>query len=144
MLRTSTISHLAALGLLAHAGFAVAQQAATPAPSQAPPKLERIEEGSDTPVTVTAKPAPKKVVEKRAEGGAVTEVKVHSGPSTYTLKAAPVIGTPPPPGQTSTVSPPMWQLGEFDLFKKKAKEKEDEAPASAPPSSAPPAAAPAK
>src|SRR3954469_7496678 len=82
MLRKLTLPSLLALGLSAHAGALLAQNT----PSSAPPKLERIEEGSDTPITVTPpKGANRKITEKK-EGGRVTEVKVQSGKSTYYMQ----------------------------------------------------------
>jgi hypothetical protein len=119
MARTSSVWNILLLGMLAHVSLAQAQQA----PSTAPPKLERIEEGSDTPITVTPpQRGAKKITEKR-EGGRVTEVEVKSGKSTYTMKANPPDAVAQP-GDTASGSlrPPQWKVLEFDLFKKKQKE----------------------
>ncbi len=123
MLRTSPLWKIVSLCLLAHAGLAVAQQ---PAPSAAPPKLERIEEGSDTPITVTPpKSGTSKITEKK-EGGRVTEVKVKSGPSTYTMKPnSPAGNAQAGDATSSTLRAPQWQVLEFDLSKKKKTDKED-------------------
>lgn len=138
MLRKLTLSPLMALCLLAHAGAALAQST----PSSAPPKLERIEEGSDTPITVTpAKSANRKITEKK-EGGRVTEVKVESGKSTYYMKPnVPAGNAQPGDAQSSAIRAPQWKVMEFDLGKKKPKV-HDEEPADTTP--APPAPAPAK
>jgi hypothetical protein len=130
MLRTSTIWKTALLCLLAHAALAAAQNA----PSSAPPKLERIEEGSDTPITVTAKPkSDKKITEKR-EQGRVTEVEVQSGKSHYIMKPnVPAGNAVPGDAQSGAIRAPQWKVLEFDMNAKKKKEKEEEAAASTPP-----------
>lgn len=109
-------------------------------PSAAPPKLDKIED-IDTPITVTNKNGKERPVsEKRDNSGRVTEVKVKSGSTSYTVK--------PPNTRTSTALPgdaagqanrgPQWTVMEFDLGKKKTKQKDDEADDSAPPPPAPP------
>jgi hypothetical protein len=135
MLRTLTLSPLLALCLLAHAGAALAQST----PSSAPPKLERIEEGSDTPITVTPpKGATRKITEKK-EGGRVTEVKVQSGKNTYYMKPnVPAGNAQPGDAQSGAIRAPTWQILEFDLGKKKPKDK-DEDPADTKPAPPPPA-----
>src|SRR5258708_2330657 len=130
MLRTPGFLKLLPLCLLAHAGLASAQQK----PSEAPPKLEIIEQGSETPITVTP-PKPSggaKITETKA-GGKVTEVQAKSGKSHYTMK--------PTDPQTGANRAPQWTVLEFGHNKKKKAESET-APeaASAPP---PPAPAPA-
>jgi hypothetical protein len=133
MARITSVWKLLALGLLAHAGLAQAQQT----PSSAPPKMERVEEGNAAPAT----PPPRngtKIVEKR-EGGRITEVQVTSGKSSYTMKAVP----PDAVGQTgdaatSTLRPPQWKVLEFDIGRKKPGEAAAEAAAAPPPP--PPAA----
>ncbi|MES2758626.1 MAG: hypothetical protein V4693_14730 [Pseudomonadota bacterium] len=87
--------------------------------------MERIEEGSDIPATITSKDrSPVKVTEKR-DGGRVTEVEVTSGKSTYTMKANPA-GAVAQPGDpaSGTLRPPQWKVLEFDLFRKKQTERE--------------------
>jgi hypothetical protein len=135
MARITSVWKLLALGLLAQAGLAQAQQT----PSSAPPKLERIEDGYAAPA-----PAPQrngnKVVEKR-EGGRITEVQVNSGRSSSTMKATP----PDAVGQTgdapgSTLRPPQWKVLEFDIGRKKPAEAVVEAPPPPAPPPAPPVA----
>jgi hypothetical protein len=131
MARTTSVWKILALGLLAHVSLAQAQQT----PSSAPPKMERVEEGSDAPVTVTPSARkPKKIVEKR-EGGRVTEVQVTTGKSSYTMKGAPPDAVSQP-GEGGTLRPPQWKVLEFDFGKKK--HKEGDAAAAPPPP--PPAA----
>ena len=138
MTRTSPALKLLALFLLAHAGSALAQTK----PSDAPPKLERIEEGSDTPVTIVPKREQQRQVKETRDGGQVKEVQVTSGKSTYTMK-----GTNPGSvnetsvGTGSTLRPPQWQVLEFDLSKKKQAQRDEEAAAAAaaaPPANVPP------
>ena len=137
MARTVCVGKILLLGMLASASLVQAQQA----PSSAPPKLERIEPGSDTPITVTpqqrsgANRSGTDINEKR-EGGRVTEVQVTTGGSSYTMQGA----APGSVAQTgdatgSTLRPPQWKVMEFDLFKKKQKDAEeaDAGTATAPP-----------
>jgi hypothetical protein len=117
MARTSSVWKFLLLGTLAHAGLVQAQQ--TP-PSATPPKLERIEEGSDVPVTITPQQRGNQKITEKREGGRVTEVQVTTGKSSYTMKA-------PQPGSVndqadlagSKLRPPQWKILEFDLSGKK-------------------------
>ena len=122
MRRTSMLLKFLSLGLLAHASLAMAQQT----PSQAPPKLEVIEEVTDTPITVTPpKSGGTKITEKK-EGGRVTEIKVKTGKSSYTMKPnIPAGNAQPGDGQSSAIRAPQWTVLEFDLGKKKKTSKED-------------------
>lgn len=109
-----------ALCLLAPAALSFAQQPAQqPAPSQKPPKLERIEPGSDVPAT-TIPPRERTTIKEKKQGGQVTEVEVQSGPSHYYMKP----NTPAGNAQAGTVESgsiraPQWQVLEFDIGKKK-------------------------
>jgi hypothetical protein len=123
MPRTSSSLKLFAFLLAAHAGLAVAQgQAAQPAqsaqqatPSQAPPKLERIEPGSDVPATNIPPKRGTQIVERR-DGGQVTEVEVTTpGGSHYYMKP----NTQPGNAQTNAIRAPQWKVGEFDLSGKR-------------------------
>lgn len=114
--RTIATKTVFLLSILAPAGFALAQQT----PSAAPPQLERIEPGSDTPVTITPKAGPKTKISQTKDGGRVKEVQVSSGGSNYTMKGI----QPGSIAETnarngSTVQPPQWKVLEFDLSKKK-------------------------
>src|SRR4051812_39540960 len=121
MLRSPTLCKLLSILLLAHAGGALAQQK----PSEAPPKLESIEEGSDTPIVVTPpKTGGAKITEKK-EGGRTTEVKVTTGKSAYTMKGQSPAAVNERGGATgSTLGAPQWQIMEFDLGRKKKTDKE--------------------
>ena len=143
MARTTPVGTILLLGMLACASLVQAQQAQQ-VPSSAPPKLERIEKDSDTPIKVAPPPqrSGANINEKR-DGGRVTEVQVTTGGSSYTMKGA----EPGSVAQTgdatgSTLRPPQWKVMEFDFFKKKQKEGEeaDAGKASAPPPPPPPAA----
>jgi hypothetical protein len=134
--------------LAAQAGSALAQQ---PAPqsdqqsnkSEAPPKLERVEPGSDVPATNIPSRTRTQIKETR-NGGQVTEVEVNSGGSHYYMKP----NNPPGnavPGSASgnSIRAPQWKVGEFDLSGKRraASESGSNAPATAdaPPPPPPPA-----
>jgi len=125
MKRTYSLWPALVLTLCAHA--ALAQQGQQKPPSDAPPQLEKIEEIGDDSITVTAKPAPERqITEKRDNGGRVTEVKVKSGPSTYTVRPANPTGTALPGDAVGSANRgPMWTVLEFDS-KKKKKAAEDE------------------
>jgi len=144
MLRKSSIWKLLSLCLLAQTGAALAQTK----PSEAPPKLERIEEGSDTPITVTPKRESPRSISEKKEGGQTKEVTVKSGKSTYTMKGTnPASVTQTGDGVGSTLRPPQWKVLEFDLSRKKQTERDAEAAeaaAAAPPAPVPPPPPPAK
>jgi hypothetical protein len=122
MTRTSSLWPALFLTLLAHQAYAQST------PSQAPPKLEKIEEVDD-PVTITAKPgAEGKITEKRDNSGNVTEATVKSGPSTYTLRPNHPAGTAlSGDAMSGNNRGPQWTILEFDLGKKKKKTPDEEA-----------------
>jgi hypothetical protein len=112
-------------------------------PSQAPPKLEKLEEVTDDPITVTAKPAPERqITERRDNSGKVVEATVKSGPSTYSLRPTHPAGTALPGDVMSGAARgPHWTVMEFGGRKKKNPEDEAATDTDAPPP--PPPAAPA-
>jgi hypothetical protein len=118
MSRTSTCIKSLTLCLLVHAGIAAAQQQP---PSEAPPKLERIEPGSDVPATKVPPRGRTKIIEKK-QGGTVTEVEVQSGKSTYVMKPnRPPGNAQPGDAESSLIRAPQWKVLEFDLTGKKRK-----------------------
>jgi hypothetical protein len=138
MMRTSLFRPLLVLSLSALTAAAGAQ---TPPPST-PPKLERLEEVPDAPITVTPKSESEKSVTEKREQGRVTEIKVKSGKSTYYLKPNNPTGTVMPGDAMSGTATrgAQWRVTEFDIGGKKKKTKEEEAADNAPPPPAPPAA----
>jgi hypothetical protein len=120
--------------------LALSSVAQAQTPSAAPPKLDKIEE-VDTPITVTTKPANERKVTEKREGGRVTEAKVKSGPSTYTVKPQNTTSTTALPGDAAGQANrgPQWTVMEFDIGKKKTKQKEDEAADDTPAPPPPPA-----
>jgi hypothetical protein len=151
----SRLPLLAAL-LAAQAGLASAQQAtqqpaqqATQAApqspqNQAPPRLERVEPGSDIPATTIPSRERTQIKETR-DGGQVTEVEVNSSGSHYYMKPNTQPGNAVPGSVTGNqVRAPQWKVGEFDLSgKRKAADAGANAPttADAPPPPPPPAGA---
>ena len=131
MMRTSKFWQVLVLSLLAHATSVSAQT-----PPSEPPKLEKLEEMTDAPITVTTQPgsgSEKKITEKR-EQGKVTEVKVKSGHSTYYLKPNTPAGSALPGDAVGSANRgPQWQVLEFDLGKKKKSQQEQDAADNAPP-----------
>jgi hypothetical protein len=124
MPRISSRLSLLAVLLAAQAGIVSAQQSAPPAPpqsnqNQAPPKLERVEPGSDVPATSIPSRQRTQIKETR-DGGQVTEVEVNSSGSHYYMKP----NNPPGnavPGSASgnSIRAPQWKVGEFDLTGKR-------------------------
>lgn len=128
IMRTSTFWPVLILALSSYA------QAQTP--SSAPPKLDKIED-VDTPITVTTKPGNERNITEKREGGRVTEATVKSGPSTYTVRANKLNSTALPGDAAGSANRgPLWTVKEFDIGKKKTKQREedaDDAPAPPPP-----------
>lgn len=119
MLRPISRSALLALSLASLAGMAAAQQSGNPAgtravPNEAPPKLDRIEPGSDVPAT-TIPPKRGTTITETRDGGQVTEVEVTAGGSHYYMKP----NTQPGNAQTNSIRAPQWKVGEFDLSGKR-------------------------
>lgn len=139
MLRITSVWKILSLCLLAHVSAAQAQAQQTP--SEAPPKLERIEEGSDSPVTVTPRSRGRTTITEKRDGGRVTEVTVDTGNSTYIMRPnVPAGNAQPGDAQSSALRAPQWKVMEFDFAKKKQTEGEQQ-DTGAPP---PPPPAPAK
>ena len=143
MLRTSELFTALSLCLLAPVAFAQAQSQPQPRPSEAPPKLEVIEQGADAPITVAPpRTGGTKITEKK-EGGRVTEVKVKSGKSSYTMRPnIPAGNAQPGDGQSSAIRAPQWTVLEFDLGGNKKNTDKEAVPdaATAPPPPPMPAA----
>ena len=119
MSRTTTRFASLTLALLACAGTAVAQQAATVPPTQ-PPVTERIEPGSDVPATAIEPKRGTQITERRGNDGKVTEVEVQSGGSNYIMRSgAPVGNAQPGDAQSSAIRAPQWKVMEFNLGQKK-------------------------
>jgi hypothetical protein len=126
MLRPALFLSMLTLALAGPAGAqqtaqqAPAQPAKPATPSDAPPKLETIEPGSDTPVTILPSQPRTQITEKK-EGGVVTEADVKAGKSHYKLKPN---NSRPGNAQPQTVDggaarAPTWTILQFDLNKKK-------------------------
>lgn len=119
MLRTNYRLTLLTLILAAQSGLAAAQQSnTTPLPTPTPPKLDRIEPGSDVPATNIPAKRGTQITETRVNGQ-VTEAEVVSGGSHYYLRP----NNQPGNAQGDTIRAPTWKIGEFDLSgKRKAKD----------------------
>lgn len=144
MLRSTPRYALLTLCLFAHAGFAAAQQATLPQtqatppqtqtrPSEAPPQLERIEPGSDTPATTIPARERTKITERRSNDGTVTQVDVESGPSRYTMKPNVAPGNAQPGDATANnIRAPQWTVMEFDFGNPKKQDTAEQPVAPAP------------
>jgi hypothetical protein len=122
MLRFPSRLTLIALAIAAHSGLAMAQQSAAPqsTPSQAPPKLQNVEPGSDIPATNIPPKRGTQIDEKRNDQGQVTEVEVTAGGSHYTMKPNNLPGNAVPGGVTGNqVTGAQWTVKTFDLSGKR-------------------------
>jgi hypothetical protein len=123
MLRTRLSIKLLPLCLLGISALAGAQQTQgqpqSQPPSDKPPKLERIEPGSDVPAT-TIPPRGGTQIKEKKQGGQVTEVEVQAGPSHYTMRPnTPAGNAQPGTAEAGSVRAPQWQVLEFDLNRKR-------------------------
>ena len=92
--------------------------AAAQSNKEAPPNLQKLEEGTAADVTIRKPGSNKKTVEKR-EQGVVTDVQVQSGKSNYHLKQSAGAGNAAPgDAQSNSVHPAQWQIKEFDWGRK--------------------------
>jgi hypothetical protein len=109
---TIKLRHLAACVAI----FAMLPAHAQPAPSDAPPRLERLEEGQ-APQTEPVPSQPRdKIIERRAPGGQVNEIEVSKGGSTYILKPNEQAGNATPGElQSNRNRAAQWQVFGFDL-----------------------------
>jgi len=121
MARNSSFSKVILLGAFALAGIASAQQPASKnAVSQAPPKLEQVEPGSDVPAT-SVQSTPRTVVTERRVNGQVVEADVVSSGSHYNMRP----NVPAGNAQINTVEggntvrAPTWNIMTFGANKKK-------------------------
>ncbi len=130
-MRTFDIRLLLLAGLAAYA-MPVAVLAAPP-PSDAPPQLEKLEEGEPPAVTIRKPESNNKIEEKRAPGGKVTEVKVTTGGSTYYLKPNDPAGSAMAgDAESSHNRGAQWEVQQFDLGQREKKQKMEEATQQAP------------
>lgn len=125
--------------------LASAQQAAQPAnAAPPPPRLEKLEEGEAPAITIRKPDGERKIVEKR-EQGRVTEVKVQTGKSEYTLKANQQAGSAlPGDAESSKMRAPQWKVGEFDWGRPKEAKEVDAVQVTTPPPAGSAASSPAK
>lgn len=107
----------------------------------APPQLEKLEEGEAPTVTIRRPDQQGSVIEKRERGGIVSEVQVNRGNSTYYLRPNTQAGSAMyGDGQSNNLRAPQWRIGEFDL---RRSDQDREAEARAAGSTPPPPAMPA-
>ena len=134
MARINPLWKVLSLCALASAGFASAQQPATTKPSQQPPQLERIEPGSDVPVT-TVPEGQRVTITERRQNGEVVEADVQSGRSHYNMKPNKLPGNAQVGDATGqSIRAPTWTLLQFG----NAKKKETTEPVATGPADAPP------
>lgn len=108
-----------------------------PGASDAPPQLEKLEEGQAPAVTIRGSKPQTQITEKR-EQGKVTSVKVTTGGSTYYLKPNEPAGSAlPGDGQSDTTRGAQWKVMEFDLGRHPDAQQAGQAADTAPPPAAP-------
>jgi len=106
--------------VLGTAGTVAAQTVPKTAPIDAPPRLERLEEGAPAGTSQTPN-AGKGITESRDNSGAVTEIEVRTGPSTYYLRPNGQVGNAQPGDQQSSGNrAAQYRIKEFGLGRKKA------------------------
>lgn len=139
-MRPSRILLAASLLIAAQAPLSTVAQP-QPATAPPPPKMEKLEEGTEPAVTIRANPEQTRITEKRAPGGKRTEVKVTKGNNTYYVKPNEAAGAAQPgDAQADQSRPAQWRVMTFDGNRKL---KEQQA-ASAPEAAASPAVEKAK
>lgn len=121
-LKAALLAALAATSLVC--SQALAQQKAPAAVAPPPPELETLEEGPPPSVTIKKQgddSSNGNSVTERRDHGQTTEIKVHSGPSTYYLKPTQEVGTAlPGDAQSGPPTPAQWVIKEFDWGGSKA------------------------
>jgi hypothetical protein len=144
-MRALRLRHL--LGFCAIAQLTVLPAIAQQAPKDAPPQMEKLEEGESPAVTIRPPSTGKTTItEKRAPGGKRTEVKVTSGKGTYYLN------TKDQPGavqygdaQGMSNQPAQWEVMTFDLNNnRKTQQQQTDATSTKAPPPPQPASAPEK
>jgi hypothetical protein len=120
IMKLSKICSFAVLSIAAGApAWAAAQQPANPGPP--PPRLEKLEE-VEAPAVTAKKPGEdntEKAITEKREQGRVTEVKVHSGGSTYYLRPKNVGTSQPGDAESGPPTGAQWNIKEFDWGGKK-------------------------
>lgn len=101
-----------ALALLLSAHVAAQEPAKADVPP--PPRLEKLEEGDA--ITVSPPESKNKITEQRGPGNELKDVKVKSGPSTYTLRPRRATGNTP----ADDIVLPEWTVHEFGKTPKEA------------------------
>jgi hypothetical protein len=92
--------------------FASGQQAT--APGDAPPQLEKLEEGEAPAVTIPGREPRHSITETR-DRGTVTNIRVESGNSTYYIRPQSSVGSAlPGDGQSTVTRPAQWQILEWE------------------------------
>lgn len=111
--------------------------------ADAPPQLERLEEGEAPAVTIPGGGQPERSITEKREQGRVTEIEVRTGRSTYVVKPLNPAGSAlPGDTQSNTNRAAQFKVKEFDLSKPedlKPQPQPQAAPAPAAPAAPPPA-----
>jgi hypothetical protein len=116
--------------------FASGQQQ-PPRPGDAPPQMEKLEEGEPPAATIPAREPHNSITETR-ERGAVTSIRVESGNSTYFIKPPSPVGSALPGDvQSPTSRPAQWQILQFETGHKNEAPRGDAAAVPAPPAFTP-------
>lgn len=115
-MRTFTVGHLITACVAAYATSlpVAAQQSMDSAPP--PPRLEKLEEGEEPAVTITAPGRKSSISEMRVPGGKITEVRVSGSNNAYYLKANNQVGSAlPGDAQSSSMRAAQWEVLVFGL-----------------------------
>lgn len=109
--------------LLAAAPFSVAQNTGKNTPPAE--ELELIDETEQPTITIRKPDATREITERR-EHGAVTEIRVQTGISTYYLFPNNPLGSSFRDASSRVVRPALWRVHEFDMTGKKPDENREE------------------
>lgn len=110
----ATSRALTLFSLCVAAGLVPFAAGAQQRPTDAPPQLERLEEGDAPAVTIKGSRGEQEITETRQQGR-VTSIKVKAGDSTYYVKPDDTLSTAQPgDAQTPVNRAAQWQVLEFD------------------------------
>jgi len=120
MARTSSFWKALSFSTLVLAGLASAQPGGSKAVSDAPPKMEQIEPGSDVPAT-SIQSGPRTVITERRVNGQVVEADVVSSGSRYNMKPNVPAGNAQinDAQNGNSIRAPTWTVMQFGAGKKK-------------------------
>ncbi|MDF3036550.1 MAG: hypothetical protein K0S28_1824 [Paucimonas sp.] len=111
-MKIRTLHPLSCVFLALSALLPASSFAQQPAPSDAPPRMETLDETNEPGVTIRQR-EPQTTVTEKKKNGQVTDIKVKSGKSTYHIKPGQAGNVVPGDAQSRQTNPPQWVVKEF-------------------------------